>query len=141
LCRLTELDLQHADRGGDEEVLDAVRLADLLASPYLPHLRRLLLSGNRIGDAGVEVLVGSPILAQLDGLWLCTNNIGNRGMEILGNTPQIARLEILSLAGNPMDEPAVSALVASSYLRQVRRLYFGPTSSSLAALPNDICID
>ena len=86
---------------GDE---GARLLAELLASPQLPSLERLLLDSNHIGDAGLSALLAALSPRPLLYLDLAHNLIGEGGVTDLteavrGGTLHV--VELLDVTGNP----------------------------------------
>jgi uncharacterized protein (TIGR02996 family) len=110
LTRLVELDL------GDTIALDDKALVALAHSSNLAGLRRLVLSGNKIGNKGIAALAESPHVAGLRSLVLHDNRIGGPGAAALAGSPHLSGLGSLELGNNPIGDRGVAALIASPYL-------------------------
>ena len=83
-----------------------VKKATLAAlKSYLPALRALVLTGNRIKDEGVTQLVAWPYLANLDTLYLSECGITNKGVTQLLAKP-LPNLAKLTLSKNSLDNTA-----------------------------------
>jgi uncharacterized protein (TIGR02996 family) len=80
--------------------LGDMRLATLLASPYLGGLHTLRLGNNGLTDAGATLLANAPDLARLETLNLSRNAIGTAGVEALAASPYLAGLTSLDLGSN-----------------------------------------
>lgn len=96
---------------------DAVRLVavqpfvgELARCPHLAGVRRLDLSGNRIGVDGVRALAGSPYLAGLRELDLSGNDLGPDGAAVLAAAPWFRQLTGVSLADNRLGTADLPAL-------------------------------
>jgi uncharacterized protein (TIGR02996 family) len=85
-------------------------VARLVVSPHLARITELDLPGNQIGDAGVQALAGAPYLARLTTLSLGSNRIGEAGAQALADSPHLARLTYLDLRGNPLGDAGTQAL-------------------------------
>jgi uncharacterized protein (TIGR02996 family) len=121
----------------------------LADSPHLSQLRKLNLSGNKIGDAGADALAASPHLARLTSLNLGAielgpagaaalarsrhlvhltefdlghNAIGDKGAEALADSSNLKNVVRLELTGNSIGEKGIAALAASPHLGQLREL-------------------
>ncbi|QDU20307.1 leucine-rich repeat domain-containing protein [Urbifossiella limnaea] len=75
-------------------------VGELAACPHLRTLRRLDLTGNRIGPDGARALVASPFFGGLRELVLNGNAIGSEGAAALPGAPWLSGLERLEVAGN-----------------------------------------
>src|SRR5262249_29210059 len=105
LVRLRALDLERNDLGDNDVAA--------LASPHLMGLKTLLLWSNRVGDAGARAIMAwLPGLARLD---LSGNIVGDDGMEALSFSPALARLKLLDLSGNQVGDTGALALASSTY--------------------------
>ncbi|MDB5308671.1 MAG: hypothetical protein JWO38_2873 [Gemmataceae bacterium] len=123
-------------------------MAELARCPHLANLRRLDLTGNRIGPAGVGELAGStyldglrefelsgndlrsngavalrtaPWLPNLTALGLADNRLGAADVQTLLAT-RVAELVALDLSGNPLGETGAAGLVESGVKSSLRRL-------------------
>lgn len=94
--------------------------AEPLAACSSP-LRDLILWGNQLGDAGVELLVQGPGLATLESLDLRGNQIGDSGAAALAAAP-LTRLRELNLADNHIGPDGAAALARGSGLPALTRL-------------------
>jgi len=114
--------LAHLDdlNAGDMDLGRAT--ADALASSSLSVVS-LCLTGNPLGDDGLEALLGRPsLLARCRRLYLARCNLTDRGARILADAPQLATLTGLCLGGNDISEGAARALAASPHLSSLKRL-------------------
>jgi uncharacterized protein (TIGR02996 family) len=66
-------------------------LEEVLASPLLRRLRKLNLSGNHIGDDGVELVAACPYLTGLKALELRNVGMGGRGRQALRDSPYLSK--------------------------------------------------
>jgi uncharacterized protein (TIGR02996 family) len=128
LARLSGLDLS-----GNELQADDVRS---LLSPHLSGLRRLDLSDNPIGPAGVKALAASPHLAGLRRLALRGVRMGFEGARALAghvDYPQVyakavnlSGLVALDLRVNRIYEEGVTVLAHSPHLAGLTELSLSP---------------
>ena len=92
------------------------RLAAGLSAGALPALTLLQLFNMNVGDAGASALaaaLGRGALPRLKSLALYDTAIGDAGLVALAPAlRQMRALEILALAGNPLGDEGVAALVA-----------------------------
>lgn len=109
---LVELDVgQHAFAGHRTgNVIGPAALEALVTRPW----RRLVLTGNAIGSAGVEILAGAPL--GLEDLDIADANIGPSGVWALAASPHLAALRLLDLSSNPIGDDGASALQSSPFL-------------------------
>jgi uncharacterized protein (TIGR02996 family) len=105
--------------------LTARHVPRLVASPFLPPLVTLDLSGNRLGPQGARALAESPQVAQLRTLRLRGNRLGVEGVRSLANSPHLARLTNLDLTANLLGDAGAAVLAESPYLRHLQTLYVG----------------
>jgi Leucine-rich repeat (LRR) protein len=87
-------------------------LGELARCPHLAKLRRLDLTGNRIGSDGVEALAASPFLSGLRELGLNGNHIGPAGFDALLAAPWLGNLTTLELADNGIGAAELARLPA-----------------------------
>lgn len=87
-------------------------MGELAACPYLATLRRLDLTGNRVGPAGAAALAASVYLGGLRELGLSGNALGADGAAALGSAAWLAQLEELELADNRLSAPDLFRLLA-----------------------------
>jgi len=101
-------------------VTDATGFLDqLMASPLLRRLASLDLTGNPIGDEGVETLVRSPHLGRLRFLSLSWTGAGKRGAEALAAAQTLPRLQYLDFVGNDVEltpKPAAQDAISGELL-------------------------
>ncbi len=86
-------------------------VAELAACPHLAVLRRLDLTGNRIGPDGVRALASSPFLGGLCELGLNGNAIGADGAAALAAAPWVGGLTRLEIAGNGLSAGDVARVL------------------------------
>ena len=119
LTSLVELDV-----GGNG--LSAVALQPLFEGPPGDRLSRLVLTENRLGDAGVAALVASPAFARMAqrdrSLNLRRVEMGPAGARALAASPALQFVESLDLEGNMLGDAGLAALAASPHLTQIREL-------------------
>jgi hypothetical protein len=109
---LVELDVgQHAFAGHRTgNVIGPPALEALATRPW----RRLVLSGNAMGNAGAEILARAWL--GLEDLEIADANIGPSGAWALAASPHVAALRRLDLSQNPIGDDGASALEASPFL-------------------------
>jgi uncharacterized protein (TIGR02996 family) len=91
----------------------------------LTGLEELRLSDVKLGDAGANALARAPALRNLRVLWLTQNKIGDWGATFLGDSRHFSGLADLNLWKNNLSDVGVRVLLASSGLRNVRKLELG----------------
>jgi uncharacterized protein (TIGR02996 family) len=145
LRRLTSLNLR------DNPDITLAGLRDLVSSPGVAVLEDLDLSGNRLRDAGLDVLAQSGAFQRLrslrlhynqisdagikslvcarwlpgvERLWLEVNDFGDAGVRMLADCPALAGCRELILWGNRqrISDAGAAALAGSPHLRNLRRL-------------------
>lgn len=94
--------------------VDGASIGALLGELAAPE--RLLLAGNRIGDAGALVIASRREWGGLRELDVRDGDIGADGIVALATAPQLAGLTRLEIGGNHPDERAWRALVGSASL-------------------------
>jgi uncharacterized protein (TIGR02996 family) len=94
-ARLLEFSFEHNRPGGDELVGEILRL------PFVPKLRSLDLSQDRLTNTGAAELAAAPALANLRALWLTENGVGVAGLRAIMASPHLARLTRLGTYSNP----------------------------------------
>jgi hypothetical protein len=87
-------------------------MRELAACPHLANLRRLDLTGNRIGPVGARELAASPHLNGLRELGLDGNALGTDGVAALAAAPWLAGLTRLELADNGLAPADVARVLA-----------------------------
>ena len=133
-----------------DQLHDNGRLEQLLDSPYLPGVRRLLLDMQRLDDADAERIARCPHLGALEHLDLSWNSVfatglravahsdrlpaltsltvnanrqvGERAVRELIDSPLAARLEHLSLTFHQFGDEPVKVLAAAPRLKRLRTL-------------------
>jgi hypothetical protein len=100
-----------------------------LARAPLRRLRRLDLSENQLGDAGLQTLLAAPWATNLRHLRLSGNEIGSDGLRRLVMPEALPRLTELDLSRNPIDAEAAAVLAASPLLSRLRRLEVRPLNA------------
>jgi Ran GTPase-activating protein (RanGAP) involved in mRNA processing and transport len=98
---------------------DIVAIAD---SPRLGNLRRLLLSGNRLGKRGGRALLDSPHLNQIVALSLGQAGLKAADVARLAERPASAALVSLDLADNKLGADSARALAGSPHVRELAHL-------------------
>jgi uncharacterized protein (TIGR02996 family) len=98
-----------------------------LTKARLPHLRRLRLYKNPIGDRGAISLAQSASLPNLHYLDLSETRIGNKGIVALSNAHHLRQLSQLDLVGNQIEAEGAKAL-ASAVFPQLTMLALGRNS-------------
>ncbi len=93
---------------------DGLRL--LISCPALADLTTLRLGDNSLTDAGVMAIACNAILKGLTTLVLRDNLIGDGGAWALAHTPCLGRLAALDLSGNEIGPAGVEALRSSPRL-------------------------
>jgi uncharacterized protein (TIGR02996 family) len=105
---------------------DSATLAGIIAT--LPKLESLNLSGNPIGDAGLEALAASPSFATLTELILRADGIpeidriSGLGAAALARSPHLSKLESLDLSGHNLNDAGFIELAESPTLNALTTL-------------------
>jgi hypothetical protein len=86
-------------------------MGELASSPHLATLRRLDLTGNRIGADGARSLAGSPHLGGLRELGLNGNAIGSNGVFGLMGASWLAGVESLGIGDNELSSEDIASLL------------------------------
>lgn len=118
LTDLTEFDVSGND-------LPDAALRPLLTGPVGDRLHRLVLHGNRLGDAGTAAFVNATVfgrMAATRALDLRHLKMGPTGARALAETPALADVEILLLDGNAVGDAGLTALATSPHIRRLRTL-------------------
>jgi Leucine-rich repeat (LRR) protein len=89
-------------------------MSELARCPHLAGLRRLDLSGNRIGVEGMRELANSPYLGGLRELILSENDLGPEGAQWLARAPWFANLEQLEAAVNGIGTDELESILAAA---------------------------
>jgi Leucine-rich repeat (LRR) protein len=89
-------------------------MAELARCQHLAGLRRLDLSGNRIGVGGMRELANSPYLGELRELNLSGNDLGPEGVQWLARAPWFANLERLEAADNGIGASELNAFLPAA---------------------------
>jgi uncharacterized protein (TIGR02996 family) len=131
------------------------RLAKLVQSPVLRHIRELDLSGNDLGNRGPNLLGRSKHLVRLDALNLSFTELGDKGLQALAESPVFSTLRSLQISGNGQSVtarlglPGLRAVANSPHLTElthldvsnnnlsdtaIRALFDGPTARRLTRL-------
>ncbi len=76
-------------------------------------LRRLGLSGNPLGDEGIEVLLGMPWLEGVEELVLQGIGLTEKGARLLAEASRLKRLRVLELGENLVRDRGIQALARS----------------------------
>jgi Ran GTPase-activating protein (RanGAP) involved in mRNA processing and transport len=85
----------------------------------------LNLSGKKIGDAGLKILLKQDFLKKLKKLDLRYNDISPNGAEILAQTPPLLKLKTLILKHNIFADEGTVALANSSSFPNLETLQLG----------------
>ncbi|MBJ6761521.1 hypothetical protein JGU66_12155 [Myxococcaceae bacterium JPH2] len=110
--RVLSLSLEEAD----PEVLAQAFAGNRLA------LKRLFLSGARIGDEGAEGLSKCKTLGTLEQLALNRNELSDEGAAALARSKGLNALERLELSGNDLSEEGALAFKSPKALPNLKRL-------------------
>jgi uncharacterized protein (TIGR02996 family) len=94
----------------------------LFASPLLSRLEGIVVEGQPLTEADIEVLARHPDLGRLRELVLRRNRLGNAGAIVLAGMPQLRGLEELDLAGNNITDPGARAIAGSPHLAGLKEL-------------------
>ncbi|QPJ61224.1 MAG: hypothetical protein G3M70_04695 [Candidatus Nitronauta litoralis] len=112
--RIQEADLRRVNMGGNK-IGDAG--ADLLARcEAMAKVKWLEMGGNDLGPEGVRALIRSPHLSKLKTLNFYRNWIRDDGAIILAEENELEKLEDLDLAQNEIGDPGMLALSNSKRL-------------------------
>jgi uncharacterized protein (TIGR02996 family) len=93
-----------------------------LAEVAWPRLKRLNLSANRLGPAGMAALAARPIATGLTHLSLALNQIGDPGLSSLLGSPLAASLEELDLGKTGITAAGLARFATSPAMRTIERL-------------------
>ncbi len=125
LPKLQSLTLEFCLGGNDVDKA----LCSLASAPWAEQLRWLDLSGNSLGDDSLEYLLRSPLIRGLQVLRYGesedSNRIGEKGALSLAKSKETKELLFLDLHGNVLNAPAISALIESPNLKNLRFLGLG----------------
>jgi len=114
--------------------LTDLALRPLLDGPPGRQLARLVLLGNRLGDAGTAALVASPVFARMAErdrmIDLRRVEMGPAGAAALAASPALSSVESLDLEGNFLGDAGLTALAGSPHLTQLRVLSLRTTRIS-----------
>ena len=104
----------------------------------LPHCRTLVLTGNRVGDPGMEQLVKWTHLGLLEQLYVSGCELGVDGVDALLGNAQLPNLEKLTLSNNALADKGIGVIVANAHhvpaLRHLELKNTRLTKSGLKAL-------
>ncbi len=87
---------------------------------FLQQITGLDLTGQQLGDEGLETITASPSLTRLVSLVLDNNQISTTGVAILAQSPLLGQLKDLSLRGNVIDDGGFALLISSPQFRLAR---------------------
>lgn len=94
-------------------------------APALHGCRTLTLTGNALGDTGIETLARSPALATLETLFLTATEITDAALTALARSPHLQSLTRLGVARNEeVTRAGLRALAKSTKLKQLRWLEY-----------------
>ena len=108
-----------------EELISDKDLISILTDPRTPPLTSIELSGNQIGNSGLEHLLQSPKTQALRFLNLANNDLDNESARLLSLSPRMASVEYLLLAGNELSAEGVQHLAESPHFKSLRNLSLG----------------
>ncbi len=100
--------------------VDAKTLKQLLAAPWLPRVRHLVVKGE-LGDAGFKALAAAPSVQQLEHLNVLGCKITGKGL--VGIAGHLPRVRTLVLTSNPIGDDGMAALRAWGPIGDVEALY------------------
>jgi uncharacterized protein (TIGR02996 family) len=107
-------------------------LPELVRGPHLTGLSALHLTGCRLGDDGVRLLVNSSALAELKVLRLGDNVLGDSGATSIARSRHLARLTKLVLRDNAIGDVGAWELAHSACLDQLATLDVGGNEISVS---------
>ncbi len=102
-------------------------LDELAACPHLAAVTSLDLAGNRIGAAGLAILLASPHLVNVTRLDLRANDLGDAGAVLLASATSLPALRTLIVRDNGLGPAGESSLRSAPGLARVE-LDLGPNS-------------
>jgi uncharacterized protein (TIGR02996 family) len=112
--------------------------ADALAELALPRLENLVLTGNPIGDEGVENLAQWKQLANVETLYLSACEISEEGIDQLFSGAPLAKLKKLTLSNNELGDEGAGVIVKAAArmpaLEHLELLRCGLSQSGVKAL-------
>ena len=119
LAELIELDVSG-------NALSDVALRPIFDGPLAQRLQKIVLIGNRLGDAGIAAFARSLVftrMAERDGMIdLRRVEMGPTGAKALADSQAMLAVESLDLEGNVLGDAGLIALAGSSYLKNLRVL-------------------
>ena len=98
-------------------------LAEMIAHfPFVKTISSMIITHNRLGPKGLQILTSSPFLPKVNYLHLGSNDLGNEGMSILAQASIFSEVTTLNLECNGITAEGAQALAESPYLTKVEHL-------------------
>ena len=91
-------------------------LLDLLNEPGTRPLRSIFIRDQQMTAKAVGAIMTAPSTAELTHLSLSGNPIGDEGLEVLANSPRLSQIEYLTLQDVDASSHGIAALAASPHL-------------------------
>lgn len=111
------------------------RLADLVQSPLLSHIREIDLTNNNLGNRIPILLARSSHLTRLEALDLGFTDLGDKGLQVLAGSPVFAPLRSLQINDNGhLGVPGMRAIAESPHLTSLTDLDVSGNGLSALAL-------
>jgi Ran GTPase-activating protein (RanGAP) involved in mRNA processing and transport len=102
--------------------LSLVDARNLSRAGSLNQLEELLLSHNKIGDAGLRAIANTPRLGTLRKLAVAENHIALEGLRALADSAHLTDLRVLDLSGNEIGDAGLTLMAAASNYARLTEL-------------------
>jgi uncharacterized protein (TIGR02996 family) len=125
LTSLEELDLSETDnygRYGEDPIIEAAGVQELVTWPGMAQLRSLTLSGNSVGREGLHALLRSPRATALKELILRDNGLTSQAMQEFGDAGSQLQLDVLDLGENFLHDLGAAYLASAPCLCELKVL-------------------
>ncbi len=98
-------------------------LAEMIANfSFVKTISSMIITHNRLGPEGIQILVSSPVLPKVDYLHLGSNDLGDEGIKILAQADLFSEVKTLNLECNGITAEGAKALAQSPFLTKVEYL-------------------
>ena len=100
-----------------------IELAKMIAHfPFVNTISSLIITHNRLGPKGIQILISSPILPKVNYLHLGSNDLGDEGIKILAHSELFSNVKTLNLECNGVTAKGAKAIAESPFLTKVEHL-------------------
>ena len=98
-------------------------LAKMIANfPFVKTISSLIITHNRLGPEGIQILTSSSILPKVNYLHLGSNDLGDEGIQILAHAELFSDVTTLNLECNGITANGAKALANSPFLTKIEHL-------------------